>query len=149
MKKLHTHSASQKIEFCRQKSGHSQHLFDCLVLIVIFIALPIDPAPKEFLRRVKERREALGMTQEMMAKELGLKAAPSYGNIERGHKLPNSKHLYPIARALGTSLAELFSTDQTIQAESVRIAALLRPDGPVVQRIARKLVEELAIHLKP
>lgn len=62
---------------------------------------------KKFGDRLKELRQAKGMTQEDLAGEVGVDR--SYmGFLERGEKNPTLKRLVDIAKAFEISLSELF-----------------------------------------
>ncbi len=58
-------------------------------------------------RRVRERREALGLSQEAFAAKCGLDRTYVSG-IERGKRNVSLRNLEIVARALGVSLSQLF-----------------------------------------
>ena len=62
---------------------------------------------KRFGHRVRELREAKGLSQEELAFKVGVHRT-YLGGIERGERNPSLKNIDLIANALGISLAELF-----------------------------------------
>lgn len=58
-------------------------------------------------RRVRERREALGLSQEAFAAKCGLDRTYVSG-IERGKRNVSVRNLEIVARGLGVSLSQLF-----------------------------------------
>ena len=58
-------------------------------------------------RIVRERRKALGLTQEQVAEALGI-SAPAVNKWEREVSLPDITLLPPLARLLGVSPCELY-----------------------------------------
>ena len=66
---------------------------------------------KRFGERVRELRQAKGLSQEELA--FRAKVHRTYlGGIERGERNPALKNLAAIAKALDVSLSELFSYDR-------------------------------------
>ncbi|MFF3687585.1 helix-turn-helix domain-containing protein [Streptomyces sp. NPDC002187] len=61
----------------------------------------------ELGREVRERREALGMTQDRLARAAGLKQ-PDVARLEAGSTMPTLPLLERIAAALGTRLSVAF-----------------------------------------
>ena len=59
--------------------------------------------------RIKELREAAGLTQAELAM-LSLKSVETISNFERGKTLPSVRTLVALARHLGCSPADLFTT---------------------------------------
>ncbi len=62
---------------------------------------------KQFGHKVRELREARGLSQEELAFKIGVHRT-YLGGIERGERNPSLKNIDLIANALGISLAELF-----------------------------------------
>jgi len=62
---------------------------------------------KRFGHRVRELREAKGLSQEELAFKVGVHRT-YLGGIERGERNPSLKNIDLIAKALEISLAELF-----------------------------------------
>ncbi len=62
---------------------------------------------KRFGHKVRELREAKGLSQEELAFKAGVHRT-YLGGIERGERNPSLKNIDSIANALGISLAELF-----------------------------------------
>lgn len=69
----------------------------------------------EFCERVKRRRKELGLTQVQLADRLGI-SGPSYAAIEAGRREPGLNQILRVARALDTTLPELFQPE-TVKAE--------------------------------
>jgi len=64
--------------------------------------------PIAFGARVRALRRAQGLSQEELAHRVGVH--PTYlGGIERGERNPALKNIGQLARALGVSMAELFT----------------------------------------
>ena len=64
---------------------------------------------KAFGKRVQALREAKGISQETLAHRVGVHRT-YMGFIERGQRNPTLRNIEKIAKTLGVSLAELFST---------------------------------------
>ena len=62
----------------------------------------------ELGQRIKELRQAKGLSQEELAFKAGVHRT-YLGGIERGERNPALKNIAAIAEALGVSLSELFS----------------------------------------
>lgn len=62
---------------------------------------------RELGRRIRERRESLGLTQEELGRKCSLHRT-FIGSVERGERNVSILNLRVIARALRISLAELF-----------------------------------------
>ncbi|WP_168929458.1 helix-turn-helix transcriptional regulator [Nocardioides sp. GY 10113] len=67
----------------------------------------------ELGRTIAARRTELGMSRKELAEATGL-SYPYVAQIETGYRLPSSRHQVPIAKALGLSLDELFSTGMDV-----------------------------------
>jgi len=63
---------------------------------------------KRFGERVRELRQAKGLSQEELAFKSGVHRT-YLGGIERGERNPSLKNISAIAEALGVQLSELFS----------------------------------------
>ncbi len=88
-------------------------------------------------KRIRAKRRALKMSQEVMAKAVQI--SPSfYGNIERGIRIPSIDTLVAIANVLGVG------TDFLL-ADSVQSAAAKRPpeETKLLTRYLRERVAEL------
>ena len=70
------------------------------------MAEPLSPATATLGQRVRARREALGLSQEAMAHQIGVHWT-FLGQIERGRRNLNLHNLLKIARGLGVDPAEL------------------------------------------
>jgi len=62
---------------------------------------------KQFGKKVRELRQAKGLSQEELAFKVGVHRT-YLGGIERGERNPSLKNIAAIAEALGISLSELF-----------------------------------------
>ena len=62
----------------------------------------------QFGDRVRELRQAAGVSQEELAHKVGVHRT-YLGGIERGERNPSLKNIAAIAEALGVSLSRLFS----------------------------------------
>lgn len=67
---------------------------------------------------IKQNRNKLGLTQEEMAKRLGV-TAPAVNKWEKGNTLPDVSLLAPIARLLGITTDELLSFREELTEEEV------------------------------
>ena len=67
---------------------------------------PLSPATAAFGRRVRDRRQALGLSQEALADRSGLHWT-FLGQVERGRRNLSLHNLLKVARALGVDPAEL------------------------------------------
>lgn len=63
---------------------------------------------KRFGERVRELRQAKGLSQEELAFKSGVHRT-YLGGIERGERNPSLKNISAIAEALGVKLSELFA----------------------------------------
>lgn len=61
---------------------------------------------KRFLKRLREIREAKGLTQTVLAERLDMKQ-PTYCAIERGENSPTLSTVEKIAKALGVDSSDL------------------------------------------
>lgn len=66
----------------------------------------------EFGKRVKDRREQIGMTQEELAERLGYKHKTSVSKIEKGITVVPSSMVIKIAQALDVSVQQLMGREQ-------------------------------------
>lgn len=64
-------------------------------------------------RKIAARREELGLSRKDLAQATDL-SYPYIAQIETGYRLPSTRHQVPIAKALGLSLDELFSTEDSL-----------------------------------
>lgn len=65
--------------------------------------------PKELGKRIRKRRKALKLSQEELATRARI--SPVYmGYIEQGRNTPSLEVLQKIAKTLGISMSELFSS---------------------------------------
>jgi transcriptional regulator with XRE-family HTH domain len=62
-------------------------------------------------RRIRDLREAKGISQEILAEKSGLHRT-YIGGVERGLRNPSLKSLSRIAKGLGASVAELVRTEK-------------------------------------
>ena len=66
---------------------------------------------KTFRDKVIEHRAALGLSQQQLADKAGI-GVRTIGNYESGARLPYAAQLYKLAKALGVSVKDIFSTLQ-------------------------------------
>jgi transcriptional regulator with XRE-family HTH domain len=69
---------------------------------------------ERFGERVRELRQAKGLSQEELAFKTGVHRT-YLGGIERGERNPSLKNIAAIAKALGVTLSELFRFDNRRQ----------------------------------
>ena len=96
----------------------------------------------EIGKRVRTRREALGLTQNELAGELGV-THQHISRIEGGHAVPSLDLLVGLARKLGTTSDWLLTGEETAKLdarEAIRAEAGLSADA---KRHLIGLVEEL------
>jgi transcriptional regulator with XRE-family HTH domain len=67
---------------------------------------PLSPATETFGRRVRERRNALGLSQEALAEQCGVHWT-FLGQVERGQRNLSLHNMLKIAGGLGVDPAEL------------------------------------------
>lgn len=67
---------------------------------------------------IRKRRKELGMTQEEVARRLGV-TAPAVNRWENGNAMPDITLLSPLARLLSCSLDELLSFEENLSGEQV------------------------------
>lgn len=72
----------------------------------MLVAVPLSDATRILGERVRERRQALGLSQETMAHEIGIHWT-FLGQVERGQRNLNLHNLVKIAEGLGVDPAEL------------------------------------------
>lgn len=77
-------------------------------------------------RKIAVRREELGLSRKDLAHATDL-SYPYIAQIETGYRLPSTRHQIPIAKALGLSLDELFSTEDSLPRSRPRPATGSRP----------------------
>ncbi|MHB8243120.1 MAG: helix-turn-helix domain-containing protein [Solirubrobacteraceae bacterium] len=70
------------------------------------MAKPLSQATTVFGERVRDRRHALGLSQEAMADQIGIHWT-FLGQVERGQRNLNLHNLLKLARGLGVDPAEL------------------------------------------
>jgi transcriptional regulator with XRE-family HTH domain len=61
----------------------------------------------ELGRRIQKIRQQKGLTQEQLAEKIRV-STTFVGYVETGHRVPNLKMVYKIARALGVKVKEIF-----------------------------------------
>lgn len=93
-------------------------------------------------RRIKQRREALGMTAEELAEQIG-RTRGYISRLENGKAGEALSDLLAVARALGTTLADLVGeTDEALLAEVRRRLPAGSDLALGFERIARGLPEQ-------
>ena len=98
----------------------------------------------DIYRRMKERREELGLTQEDLAIRMGYKSKSSINKIEMGkNDIPQSK-VVAFAKALQTTTAYLMGVDEAKEASTIPPGFEPLPEMdsvPLVGRIAGYLIQ--------
>ncbi len=91
-------------------------------------------------RKIAARREELGLSRKDLAQATDL-SYPYIAQIETGYRLPSTRHQVPIAKALGLSLDELFSTEDSLpRSRPRRATGSHRPSiGEAVDRAAHEI----------
>lgn len=97
----------------------------------------VKPVKKKLGAAIKERREALGMTQEQLAKKAGT-TQQSIANLETG-KSRSTRKLVQIAKALGVRAETLEGFASTDYAE--RLYEMMENEPPEQQEKAFQLVK--------
>jgi transcriptional regulator with XRE-family HTH domain len=92
--------------------------------------------------RVRELREARGLTQEALGERAGI-SWHYVSSIERARKGATTETLAALAAALDLTLSELFlGVDRPLPREAKRLATLLAGNSPETQRRVLRIVEE-------
>lgn len=98
-----------------------------------------------FGKRLRARREQVGLTQAEAAREVGV-ASEAYGRLERGYALPRAQTLVSLARLLGTSTDELLGIGDGGARHSALLATVGPPKGgyrasaaPELRRLLKRL----------
>lgn len=106
------------------------------------------PLVKVFADRVRERRRALGLSQQALAEKAALN--PAYlGRLERGEVSPGLDMLARVAEALGCAPAQLIATEADTPADGGKLAAALA-EGAFTKVAARRdpaVLQSLAVLL--
>lgn len=93
-------------------------------------------------RRIRELREAQGMTQEALGEAAGV-SVDAITRIESGKRTPTLETLAKIAGALGVSAKDLVGSEgrkPSFPAVALRLAGLLGKEPKVVQDAAEEIV---------
>lgn len=85
--------------------------------------------------KIRERRLALGMTQEELAHKVGYKTKGSINKLETTRDVPIKK-LKPVADALGISVWELTDWDFDVE-NSANVAADLTADPELTEYVSK------------
>ncbi len=92
--------------------------------------------------RIKRRRQALGLRQQELAREVGV--TPQHvSKLEREHAVPSLETLVALSRALGVSTDYLLIGHETATAIDIRSAIRAQPISATAKRILIQLVGEL------
>ena len=76
-------------------------------------------------RRVKEARNALGLSQEDLGEKVGLSKV-GYGEYERGNRLFDTEQLFRLARVLGRPVEYFLGLDMGLTGREERVLTLFR-----------------------
>ena len=104
--------------------------------------MPIRAVYREFGQRVRRGRNESGLTQDMLAHQIGL-SRTSVTNIERGRQAVLLHQVYDIARALDTTVQALLPDEEPVL--QIAPPAL---DEAVPEGVRKFLDEELAASRK-
>ena len=80
----------------------------------------------DFGRKVRERREALGMTQEVLAEKLGYKTKSSIAKIESGVNDPVLSKVSDFAEALNVPISFFLGWEETRPILTAEDAVLIK-----------------------
>ena len=97
---------------------------------------------KRIGKRIKQRREQIGLTQEQFAEKLGV--APNYiSTIERGASFPRCEKLIAIINGLETSADAIFCDviDHTTEYRAYVLSRKLQALPPADQKRILEIVE--------
>ena len=97
---------------------------------------------KRIGKRIKQRREQIGLTQEQFAEKLGV--APNYiSTIERGASFPRCEKLIAIINGLETSADAIFCDviDHTTEYKASVLSRKLQTLPPADQKRILEIVE--------
>ena len=97
---------------------------------------------KRIGKRIKQRREQIGLTQEQFAEKLGV--APNYiSTIERGASFPRCEKLIAIINGLETSADAIFCVviDHTTEYRASVLSQKLQALPPADQKRILEIVE--------
>ena len=102
----------------------------------------------ELGREIRRRREAMGMTLEVLAERSGL--TPNYiGTIENGQRNPSLSTLDKLARGLGIRTGNFFSSTGAFTAAAEDVGRLFDRAQPDVQDAILTILHRLAEPLPP
>ena len=102
---------------------------------------------KRIGKRIKQRREQIGLTQEQFAEKLGV--APNYiSTIERGASFPRCEKLIAIINGLETSADAIFCDviDHTTEYRASVLSQKLQALPPADQKRILEIVEFMIQH---
>jgi transcriptional regulator with XRE-family HTH domain len=102
----------------------------------------------ELGREVRRRREAMGMTLEVLADRAGL--TPNYiGTIENGQRNPSLTTLDKLAKGLGIRTGSFFSSTGSFTAAAEEVGCLFDRARPDVQEAILIILHRLVVLLPP
>lgn len=90
-------------------------------------------------KRIREKREARGITQEQLAEKLGYKNKSSIAKIETGTNDITQSKVVAFAKALDTSVAYLMGWEEDIDAQD----SLSREDEQDIAKKLESMMKEL------
>lgn len=104
----------------------------------------MESTQKELGANIAALRRQRGLTQEQLARQLGV-SAPAVSKWETGSSYPDITLLCPLARALGTNLDRLLQFEPTLSDQEVRerLNALLKDAPRLGPRAAGETLEDL------
>lgn len=80
---------------------------------------------KAIAQRVKDARQAAGLSQEALGERIGLTKV-GYGDYERGHRLFDTEQLFQLARILGRPVEYFLGLDTGLTGREERVLMLFR-----------------------
>ena len=99
----------------------------------------------ELGRRIRNRRELLGMSQAELAEKVGYTSRSAISRIENGERSLNVSQLPPIARALSCSVDDLLDG---VSPEKSEIAELFERLDPDLQEAVLRMLETMLAERK-
>ena len=93
-------------------------------------------------KRIRQRREELGLSQDELAKKMGYKSRSSINKIEKGENdIPQAK-IEAFARALDTTTAYLLGIDEEKENARTRAYDILKE---TIEKVARSVASSMSI----
>lgn len=97
----------------------------------------------EIFRRIKSRREELGMSQEELAQKVGYKSRSSIQKIEKGENDISQSKVKALAEALNTTPEYLMGWTLTKDKEETLLLTAYRKLNSESKKVVMKVIEHL------